>query len=307
MIVPRTHPRITVVGGANTDIVGIPDGRFAFRDSIPGHVRVSPGGVGRNIAENLARLGAEVRLVTAFGDDPQAELLAAECEAVGIDTSFSIWPAGLPGSRYLAVLDASGDLAAAVNDMRALESLTPAVLDAAAFAGADAIVLDTNLQASTIQRAAELAGGIPLVLDPVSTPKALAARPVLGRLAAIKPNLREAEELSGAAGAQGAAERLVGLGVRHVFITMGSEGVWCASAEEEAFLLPAPPTTVCNVTGAGDAFTAGVAWGVATGMSVRKTAAWAAALSAIALESERTVSEAVTFESVSARSEGNGT
>lgn len=298
------RPLITVVGGANTDEVGIPDARFAFRDSIPGHVRISAGGVGRNIAENLARLGALVRLVTVFGDDPQSAQLAAGCEAVGIDTSFSLRPTGRPGSRYLAILDSSGDLAAAVNDMRALEVLTPETIDAGAFAGVDAVVLDTNLQASTIARVAELAEGIPLVLDPVSTPKATAARPVLGRLAAIKPNLREAEELSMAAGAQGAAERLVEMGVGRVFITMGPDGIWCASGSE-SFLLPPRPTRVRNVTGAGDAFSAGVAWGSATGMTLRGTAELAAALSAIALESELTVSEEISLDAVTARMEAS--
>lgn len=294
------RPVITVVGGANTDIVGIPEGRFALRDSNPGHVRTSPGGVGRNIAENLARLGANVRLVTSFGDDAEGQALAADCEQWGIDTSFSMRAEGIPGSRYLAVLDASGDLAAAVNDMRALAMLTPDRLDPAAFAGADSVVLDTNLPPSTIARVAELAGSAPLVLDPVSTAKALAARPIIGRLAALKPNLREAEELSRAAGAQGAAERLVGMGVERVFVTMGSDGVWCASADE-SFALPAAPTQVANATGAGDAFTAGVAWGIACRMGLKETAEWAMALSTIALESERTVSELIDPANVKAR------
>jgi len=288
------RPSITVVGGANTDIVGLPTSRFAFRDSIPGRVRVSSGGVGRNIAESLARLGAHVRLVTAFGDDLEAERLVAECEELGIDTSFCVRAAGVPGSRYLAVMDGAGDLAAAVSDMRALEALTPDALDPAAFAGADAVVLDTNLRPSTIARAADLAGAAPVVLDPVSTAKAGAARPILGRLAALKPNLREAEEFSHAAGAVGAAQRLVELGVQRVFVTMGSEGVWCASAKE-SFLLAAPPARVVNVTGAGDAFTAGVAWGAATGMSLRETSEWAAGLSALTIGSERTVSERVSM------------
>lgn len=294
------RPRITVVGGANTDIVGIPGDRFALRDSNPGHARVSPGGVGRNIAENLARLGALVRLVTAFGADAEAERLAAECEDAGIDTTFSIRAPGVPGSRYIAVLDGTGDLAAAVADMRALEALTPDALHPAAFADADAVVLDTNLQASTIARAADLAGGAPLVVDPVSMAKAPAVLPILGRLYALKPNLREAEELSRAAGAVGAAQRLLEMGVQRVFVTMGAEGTWCAS-EAESFLVPPASAHVLNVTGAGDAFSAGVAWGAATGMTVRETAEWASTLSAATLESERTVNELVSAEALHAR------
>lgn len=296
-----TRPCITVVGGANTDIVGIPEVAFALHDSIPGHVRVSAGGVGRNIAENLARLGARVRLVTVFGADAASEALAIACEEAGIDTSFSIRVPDVPGSTYLAVLDASGDLAAAVNDMRALALLGPEALDPAAFSGADAVVLDTNLPASTIARAAALAAA-PIVLDPVSVPKSAAALPVLGLLSAIKPNLREAEALSGARGAEASASALLALGVARVFLTMGADGVVCASADGLIALQPLP-AAVANVTGAGDAFTAGVAWGTATGMTVLETAELALALSAITLESERTVSDHVSGEALRERME----
>lgn len=302
MSAPARRPCITVVGGANADIVGIPEGRFRLRDSNPGHVRRSPGGVARNIAENLARIGAEVRLVTAFGDDEVAAWLQQECADDGIDIEYSIFAEGIPGCRYLAVLDGTGDLAAAVNDMRALDTLTPDVLDPAAFTGVDAVVLDTNLHGSTIARVAELAGTAPLVLDPVSTAKAPKSVPIIGRLAAFKGNLREAEELSGAAGAEGAAARLLQTGAKRVFVTMGVGGVWCASATE-SFGIPALPARVANATGAGDAFTAGVAWGLAARMTLRETARWASAMSAIALESERTVSEAMSAEAVEHRME----
>lgn len=284
------------------DIVGTPEGRFALRDSNPGHVCSSAGGVGRNIAENLARLGADVRLVTAFGDDALAGWLKDRCMEAGIDLTYSLVAEGVPGSRYLAVLDGEGDLAAAVSDMRAMRALTPDVLDPAAFAGADAIVLDTNLHASTIARVAQLAGETPLVLDPVSTAKAQLARPVLGQLAVLKANLREAEELSGAAGAEGAAMRLREAGVRTVFVSMGADGVWCASGNE-SFRMPAITVNVVNATGAGDAFTAGVAWGVARGTGLKETARLASALSALALESELTVSDDVSAEALHARME----
>lgn len=301
----RDHPSITVVGGANMDIVGIPDASFVFRDSNPGAVRTSAGGVGRNVAETLALLGARVRFVTAFGDDEESDRLIALCEDAGMDCTYSVRAEGVPGSRYLAVMDSEGDLAAAVNDMRALAALTPDRLDAAAFAGADAVVIDTNLQPSTIARVAELAGSAPLVLDPVSTVKAAAARPVLGRLAAIKANLREAEALSGAAGAEGAALGLVAAGVPRVFVTSGRDGVWCASADGASHL-PAVPVQVRNATGAGDAFAAGVAWGVATGASLLATARRALVLSAIALESPSTVSDGLTPRMIDERMEGSG-
>ncbi len=301
----RNHPRVTVAGGANTDIVGVPGASFVFRDSNPGVVRTGAGGVGRNVAETLALLGAEVRFVTAFGDDEESDRLIARCEDAGMDCTYSVRAEGVPGSRYLAVMDSGGDLAAAVNDMRALAALTPDRVDAAAFEGADAVVIDTNLQPSTLVRVAELSAGAPLVLDPVSTVKAVAARPVLGRLTAIKANLREAEALSGAAGAEGAALGLVAAGVSQVFVTSGRDGVWCATSDG-AFHLPAIPVQVRDATGAGDAFAAGVAWGVATGAPIHETARRALVLSAIALESASTVSPSLTPQTIDERMEGLG-
>ena len=66
---------VTCVGGANIDIQGFSNAAINMRDSNPGTVRLCPGGVGRNIAENLAWLGANVRMVTAVGEDPFAAAL----------------------------------------------------------------------------------------------------------------------------------------------------------------------------------------------------------------------------------------
>ena len=287
-----TRPRITVVGGANTDVVGMPDGVFVARDSNPGHVRVSPGGVARNVAENLARLGAEVRFITAFGSDAPSAALEDECRAAGIDTTFSVRVPDMPGCSYLAVMDETGDLVGAINDMRALDALTADSLAAAAFAGADAVVLDSNLQPDTIARVVALAGDAPVVLDPVSTVKGPRAAEALARIGAIKANRAEAELLAGVRGAREAAEALVAAGVGWAFVTLGVEGAWCASAEDAFALAPADARAI-NATGAGDAFTAGIAWGIATGLGIRQTAALARRLSGLALESERTVSERV--------------
>ena len=124
--------RIVVFGGANTDIAGASDAALVQRDSNPGRVTVSCGGVGRNVAENLAKLGCDTALVTAFGGDHNARELRGCCEASGIDVSASITCDDLPGSVYLAILDDAGDMALALSDMRALDRLTPDALRTAA-------------------------------------------------------------------------------------------------------------------------------------------------------------------------------
>lgn len=295
-------PLVTVVGGANTDIVGFPEGRYRPADSNPGHVRVAAGGVGRNIAENLVRLGVAVRLVTAFGADSDGRSLRERCEELGIDTRFSFSAADLPGSRYLAVLDDAGDLAAAVSDMRALEALDPGAIDEAAVAGADLVVLDTNVSAAVLERVVALAGAVAVVLDPVSVAKARRARPVLGRVRALKANAFEAEELAGTRGIERAVASLLAAGVGWVFVTQGPRGVLAATCDEQ-LRLPAPQVAVANATGAGDAFTAGVAYGIVNRWAFAETAAFASALAALTLASERSVSDAVSLEAVRAHME----
>ena len=91
-IVTRS-PYVTVVGGMNMDIGGWPSEELVAQDSNPGRVRMSPGGVGRNIAHNMSLMGLDVRLLTAFGDDVYAQKLAAVCGELGIDCLLYTSPA----------------------------------------------------------------------------------------------------------------------------------------------------------------------------------------------------------------------
>lgn len=301
----RTAPRrrngyVVVVGGANTDIAGFTERPLVERDSNPGHVRVSAGGVGRNIAENLARLGVPTSLVAAFGEGHDARALVEACRGAGVDV-VEVPAPGVPASRYLAILDDAGDLALAVNDMRATESLTPDALDAHAglLSGAAAIVLDANLAAETLASLAERFGDVPLVLDSVSVPKVSRARSILGGLWAVKANLAEARALSGedTAGPLDAARGCVRAGVARAFVTAGADGVVWVTPEGEGSFVP-PPLDVVNATGAGDAFTAGLVYALLASYDARRAVRFASAMSRLALASEQTVSPEVTEERI---------
>ena len=292
--------RVVVVGGANLDVFGFSAGPMRLQDSNPGHIEESPGGVARNIAENLARLGVDTHLITAFGSDTAGRRLADECQADGIKTDAAFVVEHVPGSRYLAILDDEGGLAAAVSDMRALEYLTPEVLSGRRplLDSADLIVADTNLPADTLSWLAREAS-TPLLLDTVSAAKAVRATAELARVHTLKLNATEAGALLGRVvsdandrDVESAARDLLERGVRRVFITVGARGVY-AQDERESVRLPAPDVDVANATGAGDAFCAGVAYATIAGMTLVETAALGSAMSAVALASERTVSESI--------------
>jgi len=290
--------RVLIIGAASTDIVGVPEADALIpRDSNPGHVAVSAGGVGRNVAENLARLGADVVLVTAFGEDANGRARRAECAAAGIGVERVIPAPGLPGPVYLAVLDESGDLAVAVADMRALESVGGDEIRRA-LAGMpqpDALVLDANFTTPALSSARGLVPGVPLFLECVSAAKAPRLLGLLDGAAAVHANVHEAAVLIGEDleesldGARRGAAGLVALGVQAAYVTAGAHGVAYATSTGATGTLAAPRVTVANATGAGDAFMAGVVTGTLAGKDAHAVARIATACAAITLGDERTV------------------
>lgn len=302
----HTAPYVTVVGGVNMDIGGWPSEVPVDRDSNPGAVRMSLGGVGRNIAHNMALLGLEVHLLTAFGDDLYAQRIAASCGELGIDISRALQVPGGATSTYLYLSGPDGDMALAVSDMDICRKITPQFLASrlSVLNHAQLIVADANLPAESLRFLAENCTP-PLFVDPVSTGKAEKLRPVLGRIHTLKPNRMEAELLSGVeirdeAGLAEAARALLDTGLRRVFISLGKDGVFAAD-HRQSLLLPGRPAEAVNATGAGDAFMAGLAWAYLEGTDLQGTALAGACAGAIAIEGAETINPALSAGTLRAR------
>ncbi len=278
--------RVTVVGGANTDICGRPAQALVRHDSAPGQVSVRHGGVGRNIACDLARLGLRTRFVTALGDDGFGASVREGCRSCGVDMSLTRIVPGARSPVYLYLSDEKGEMDAAVSDMEVMAALTPAYLRAhlSEFDESDAVVLDGNLPEETIAFLCEKLRA-PIVADPVSTAKATRFASVLGRLAAIKPNLLEARALTGKQNPEDCADALLRSGVGSVFLSLGAKGLLAASGEERV-LLPCEKTELVSATGAGDAATAAIVWATVRGLGLAAAARAAVMAGAIAAASE---------------------
>ncbi|MBR3740510.1 MAG: carbohydrate kinase family protein [Clostridia bacterium] len=262
---------VTVVGGMNLDLLGIPNGPLLARDSTPGKITLRPGGVGRNIAARLAEAGAKVRLITALGCDERAQMLERMCQASGIDLSLSVLTS-FPAPCYLCIHDEQGDMALAVNDMSAMECLTPEAMEnrMQALNEADACVLDANLSQDTLLYIARNAT-VPLILDPVSCAKAPRVREILPFLTVIKPNRMEVETLTGERNVEKAAKALLAKGVKNVFISLGAEGVYYADGICAGYQAARPLPTI-PATGAGDALCAGLTLALLAGKDIQACA-----------------------------------
>ena len=299
----QMNPYVVVVGGVNIDIAGIPSQPLVPRDSNPGLVRMSLGGVGRNIAHNLSLLGVEVKFITAFGEDLHAGEIQHSCRELGIDITHSRSVPGAATSTYMFITDAAGDMQLAVSDMEIYSYLTPEYLAGKleVINNASICILDTNIPAESIRFLCENAT-VPIFADPVSTAKAEKLLPVLGRIHTLKPNMLEASLLSGIEvtderSARRAVNVLLQKGVQQVFLSMGSDGVLYGSSRGKR-RLPNYPARIRNTTGAGDSFMAALALAYLNEFSTEKAARCGLAAAAICIEGENTINEKLSKQAV---------
>ena len=255
---------VTVIGGVNMDISAALTAPFVPADSVPGRVTLGCGGVARNIAHNLRLMGHDVKFVSVFGGETFGEMCWRECQAIDLDLTLSERCKGMRNGLYLCVNDQTGDMIAAVADTDIISHITPEFLEARipAINESALVIADTNISTEALQYLIDHCTA-PLMVDTVSTAKAPRIIKALQQsekksLNSLKLNLQEAQAVTRCSTAKEAADHLTAMGVEQVYITLGSDGVYCSDGTRHEHL-KAIPSRVINTTGAGDAFIAGVA------------------------------------------------
>lgn len=288
--------KILIIGGANWDIRGRTSARYIPHTSNPGVIERFAGGVGRNVAENLARLETPVELITAVGDDREgAELLQVTHEA-GVDVSRSLVLAKRRTGKYVALLTPSGELVGAVADMGVVEELTPGQILPLLEHGSrpSLIFLDANLPTGVLETVIQFAKeqSIPVGADPVSVVKGDKLRPMLPRLTFLTPNRQEVLALARMEDSKAvadAARNLCEAGISWLAVKAGADGAsWVTKEESVSF--PAKKCRVVDVTGAGDALSAGLLAGLWRGFKPQEALRLGMACAALTVLSPYTVS-----------------
>ena len=248
-----------VIGGNNMDICACASGALKMHDSNPGHIITSPGGVGRNIAENLARLGVDTCLISSVGNDLYGNQIIDKGIDAGINMDNVAKIDNKPTSTYLSILDDQNDMLVAVSDMEIVETINLAP-HLRLINNASLIIADTNLTELTIDEMVKALPSQPLFIDTVSTTKAVKIIPFLDKVHTLKANYAEAAVLSGdETDIEKIAASLHHKGVERVFITLGADGVFYSDAET-CGTLKKETRNIVNTNGAGDAFTAALSY-----------------------------------------------
>ncbi len=263
--------RVVCVGGGVLDRKYRARGPIVPGSSNPVGGAQSYGGVARNVAENLGRLGAACAFVSALGDDETAKGLLGHLSAAGVDVSGVERIGGGRTAEYLALLSESGELEIALADMDIFEALSPALLERhlPKLQGAAWVFADCNLPAESLLYLLELRqrSSFKLALDPVSVAKSARLPASLEGLDLLFLNRDEAQTLTGETLLERMLDELQARGAGQVVLSLGEAGLRVSSAEG-VIQMPAPFTEVTDVTGAGDALIAGTLYRLLEGESV---------------------------------------
>jgi len=300
----REDSYVCIVGGANIDIQGFPTEDLMLKDSNIGEVKISLGGVGRNIGENLVKLGIDTKLISVIGDDIYGCKILEEAKLIGLNMQDSLILKGEPTSTYLSILDESGDMAVAISNMGIYERMTVEFIKNKnhVIGNSKICIIDTNISSEVIEHILTSNKNVDFFLDTVSTSKAKRVKNLVGHFHTIKSNKMEAELLTGIQikneeDLKSASEYLHKKGVKKVFITLGDKGVFYSDRTHMKHI-KASNIEVINATGAGDAFIAALAYAHINDIEINESARIAITASIIALSHENTINPNISIENI---------
>ena len=289
------QPYALVFGVSVFDICGFTDNNYRSNDSNPGKVRTSFGGVCRNIAECMARVGVNTKFISVLGDDEAGLRMIDHSKVMNYDMSESLIVKGERTPTYMAILDEQGEMVSAVVDMKIIDAFTTDFIDSKAdiIKNSEYMILDSDRPDIVEYIIKTFSGDTKFILDPVSAAKAELVKHLIKYFHTIKPNRYEAEIMCGFKihndeDLRKAGKYFKDLGIENVFITLDEDGIYYNNGEREG-KLKANDAKVVNVTGAGDSFVAGIASGYMNNIDIVDTVKYAISMSTITISTEETI------------------
>ncbi|MGL5712567.1 MAG: carbohydrate kinase family protein [Paraclostridium sp.] len=301
----NTKPYALVFGVSVFDIFGFTASNYRCNDSNPGRVKTSFGGVCRNIAENMARVGVNTKFISILGDDETGRRMMEHARVMKYDMEDSLIVEGHSTPTYMAVLNDKGELESAVVDMKIADMFTKEFIDSKAdiIRNSEYMFLDSDKPDILEYILKTFEGQTKFILDPVSACKAKNIRHLIKYFHTIKPNRYEAEimcgfEINNEDDLRRAGNHFIELGIQNVFISLDEDGIYYNNGSEEG-RIKANNVPVVNVTGAGDSFVAGLGYGYMSTVNLKDTVKYAVAMSVLTIAHEDTIHPDMSHDIVS--------
>lgn len=298
------NPYILVFGASVVDMFGFCRSSYKSHDSIPGKVKISFGGVSRNIAENMARVGINTKFISILGNDEIGRSMIEHSETIGYDMKNSLILKDGSTPTYMAILNEKGEMVSAIADMDSIKEMNPDFIDSKGemIRQSQYTFLDADDPETLEYIIDTYHGSTYFILDPVSSAKAEKIKHLIKYFHTIKPNRHEAEVLSGMAikceeDLVKVGEYFLSLGIKNVFISLDEDGIYYTNGNESGWIRT-EDAIVKNVTGAGDSFVAGLGYGYINNLTIEETVKFAISMSLITISHEETINPSMGYDLV---------
>lgn len=289
------QPYVLVFGASVVDIVGFSKNRYMPYNSTPGKVKLSYGGVCRNIAENMAKVGIETKFISILGNDEHGKGMLLQSERLGYDMTDSLILKNGATPTYLAVLDENGEMMSAIADMSSIDEMSIDFIESKKeiIENAEYVFVDSDDPYHLEYMLTHFSNKTDFILDPVSAEKANGVKHLASYFHTLKPNRYEAEILAGFEIKSDedlvrASDLFISQGVKNVFISLDEDGIYYADKTQRG-QLKAESVQLVNCTGAGDAFVAGIGYGYMKEWSLVETVKFSISMANIAISHEETI------------------
>ena len=286
---------LLVLGASIMDIFGFSTSNYRAYNSTPGKIKMSFGGVCRNIAENSARIGINTKFLSVLGDDECGKSILEHSREIGYNMEDSMIIKGASTPTYLAILDENGEMVSAISDMKSLNAMTEKFIDSKKelIKNAKYVVVDSDNPKILSYILKNFSKETNFILDPVSAEKATWVKDMIKDFHTIKPNRHEAEILAGfpikdTEDLIRASNYFLSLGIKKVYISLDSEGIFYNNGKQ-CGKVKALDVIVKNVTGAGDSFVAGIGHGYMNKLDEVDIVKFSMAMSIITIADEATI------------------
>ena len=274
---------IVVVGNVFVDIKGFPENQYIPTGRNAGRIETVHGGVGRNVAEDIANLELRPRFVSMVDDTAQGQEVVQKLKNHKTDVEYVVAvPDGM--GIWMVVFDNSGDVAGSISKRPKMEAMVKLLEEKGdeIFADADSIVIEIDVDKDIVKKTFEYAAKYNKKVYAVVANMSIATerRDFLKSTDCFVCNIQEAgilfaddfSNLSPEEMSKELSERVISAQFNSVVVTMGGDGSVWADKHGNYGVQPAKKVHVRDTTGAGDAFCAGVAVGLTYGKSLAEAA-----------------------------------
>lgn len=292
--------KVLVIGAQNIDIFASTDTEYSLHDSNLAKIHIAFGGVGRNIVENIQRLGNSVHFITVFGDDYFSKTARRSLEEMGVDVTESLEISNASNSVYLGVMDKDSDLFIGLNDMGITNNLNKEFFKTkqSYINSFETIVIDNNLNEETLDYLLTTYSNKNIVMDAVSAHKVGKLKKHLSSISVLKLNQIELNEITIENEVTKQIEELHLKGANCLLITNQDKDAVLSRKDSTEVIPTLKTNNIVNATGAGDGFLSGFVHGMLKGVSDIEKLKFAVKVAYITLSSNNSTSELLNIEEV---------